>query len=140
MNIIVIKNDTIDMTISNIVNNSINVIENNECGQHTKYIKKLILNNYGHARYMDEVSFITELEESLLYYKNIIIEEYCLVQIFFSDNLNLNRIVKNINFKDKLFLIIKVIKYKLSTDNNNGNNGNILLSIFENISLRLNTI
>lgn len=108
-----------------------------------KNIGKIILHNYGFERYKEEYEQLTETDKALLYYKNICENEYCLTNMFFNDNLSDYYKKKIITFNDKLHIIIKTIKYKLTHNENNENNvhtGSVLLLIFESIEKRLNTI
>ena len=87
-----------------------------------------------------EINKISDLDNVLLYYKNINILEYCYTQIFFKENFNKKlcsyyKTELNFNFNEKLNLIVKILYIK----------NNILISnkvyiIFKSIHYRLNKI
>ena len=129
-------------TVENESNYKINnyIFDDNIFSKNIIFLKKNMYHNNCFNEYSLEYKSISDIDEALLYYKNIHIDEYCYVQVFFKKNINEKTSVyykkyQNYNFNEKLNLIIKMIELK----NNNEVITKILL-ILKSIFYRLNKI
>ena len=130
-----IHNEYIQSYCDNDTIYSLNIIDEN-----INFIHKLIIDDNQLNLYNVEINKISDLDNVLLYYKNINILEYCYTQIFFKENFNKKlcsyyKTELNFNFNEKLNLIVKILYIK----------NNILISnkvyiIFKSIHYRLNKI
>ena len=116
------------------------IIDNTKIDNNILFLKKNIYHNNYSDKYYAEIKSISILEYSILYYKNISIEEYCYVNLFFKEKiyLDLGMYYKefiNFTFDKKLKLIIMIMTRK---KNNIGIEK--LLEILKSIHYRLNKI
>ena len=116
------------------------IFDDNTFYKNIIFLKKNMYYNNCFNEYSLEYKSISEIDEALLYYKNIHIDEYCYVQVFFKKNINDKTSIyyrkdKNYNFNEKLNLVIKMIELK----DNNKIITKILL-ILKSILYRLNKI
>ena len=100
-------------------------------------IKQFLIDSYGICEYDIQLSYITDIDEALLYYKNISKNEYCLTCLYFKCFSNHEKSSDCDNFIKKLKLFIKILQYKIEFKIKNTQITYVLFEIFENILTRL---
>ena len=134
----IFENNHITDILINLDNNDI--IDNKQIDANIIFLKKNIMHNNCFNKYNEEIDSISMLEYSILYYKNISIEEYCYVNLFFkeiiyADSSFYYKEYLNFTFDKKLKIIIIIMEHK-----QNIKGIEQLLEILKSIHCRLNKI